>query len=336
MMTAWSFTRWSLVSGVVVGLVTPTLAQTSRPATSLPASLPSSQPSSQPTSRPDAAAGRLFGEGVRLFQNKSYTEALESFKKAYKIAPNYRVLYNIGSTTLLLGDYAAALYTFRRYLAIGGPKVSSARRQLVQTYLQRLTKRVAWLRITTDTAGAQVRIDGKQIGRTPIPKPLAVNPGQHEVVASRGSGPSASQQISLASGEQRSLHLVITRYDTASSRPVKPLAAASRSYTRVWISAGVTGALTAATVVMGVLALQAESDLKDETVTFPASPSAIEAARDRTKSYSLAADLLLAGSIVAAGLSAYFLIAERRRSDEADDRTALQVTPGAVSLRTVF
>src|SRR5689334_21096548 len=73
---------------------------------------------------PAAAADRSFRHGVTLFDQKDFPSALAEFERAYALAPEYRVLYNIGLVRFQLGDHAGAYEAFRRYLADGGELVA--------------------------------------------------------------------------------------------------------------------------------------------------------------------------------------------------------------------
>jgi tetratricopeptide (TPR) repeat protein len=45
---------------------------------------------------PDTSEARMrFTRGVKLYHEGSYDAALAEFTKAYRLAPNYRVLYNL-------------------------------------------------------------------------------------------------------------------------------------------------------------------------------------------------------------------------------------------------
>src|ERR1043165_5818761 len=61
-------------------------------------------------------AGKHFQRGVTLYNEADYRAALVEFKRAYEIAPNSAVLYNIGQTYYQLQNYAAALVALGRYL----------------------------------------------------------------------------------------------------------------------------------------------------------------------------------------------------------------------------
>jgi Tfp pilus assembly protein PilF len=56
------------------------------------------QPPAKPTHEATRDAGKHFQRGVALFNEADYAGALAEFKKAYELAPNPAVLYNIGQT----------------------------------------------------------------------------------------------------------------------------------------------------------------------------------------------------------------------------------------------
>ena len=76
-------------------------------------------------------ADRHFQRGVALYVEADYRGALVEFERAYTLAPNGIVLFNVGETQYQLRDYAAALATFEHYLVevhrLGGELSLSSR-----------------------------------------------------------------------------------------------------------------------------------------------------------------------------------------------------------------
>ena len=101
--------------------------------------------------------------GVTLYGETDYRGALVEFKRAYELAPNAAVLYNIGETEFQLRDYAGALTTFERYLADAQP--SDSHRTEVEANVRELKARVGRLTITTVPRGADVSIDDRALGK---------------------------------------------------------------------------------------------------------------------------------------------------------------------------
>ena len=75
------------------------------------------------------AAGEHFQRGVDLYNGGDYRAALIAFQRAYEIAPNFGVLYNLGQASAELKDYVSALDAFERYLKEGGDAVPADRRE---------------------------------------------------------------------------------------------------------------------------------------------------------------------------------------------------------------
>ena len=90
--------------------------------------------------------GRVhFQRGVTFYKDGDYRSALVEFQEAFRVAPNYRLLLNIGKTHAELQDFAGAVVAFRQYLTEGGTEISAARRTEVESELRRLvgSRRVA-------------------------------------------------------------------------------------------------------------------------------------------------------------------------------------------------
>ena len=132
----------------------------------------------------DEARSR-FGRGVELFKENDYRAALIEFKRAYELAPNYKVLYNLGQTSLELQDYASALKTFEQYLREGGKDVPSKRKAEVEAELGKLRTRVAKITVEVNVEGAEVSIDDIVVGRTPLTEPLTVSAGRRKISVSK-------------------------------------------------------------------------------------------------------------------------------------------------------
>ena len=63
-------------------------------------------------------ARRAFERGQKLFGLQKFDEALEQYQKAYDADPRPAFLYNIGQCHRNLGDYDAAIFSFKRYLEL--------------------------------------------------------------------------------------------------------------------------------------------------------------------------------------------------------------------------
>src|SRR6188508_754890 len=101
----------------ISGVATAARAQTEPVVSPTTAEVPASAP---PSAEAQAEAARRFEAAVKLYGEAEYPLALAEFERVYELAPDYRVLYNIGQVNMQVGRYARALRTLQEYLKRGG------------------------------------------------------------------------------------------------------------------------------------------------------------------------------------------------------------------------
>jgi len=258
-------------------------------------------------------ASRHFTRGVQLFKDGDARAALVEFERANSIAPNYRVLYNVGQADLEIQDYAGALKAFSRYLAEGGAEVPAARKKEVEQELTRLSERVAHVTIRVNKPGADISIDDVSVGTSPLSDAIVVSAGRRKVTASLPPLAPVTKTVDIAGKDTLDLELTIAEPTVVAPAPVAvappkapPPAPPPPNRTPFWISLGVTGALGAATLTTGILSLSAKSSLDDRLNTFPTDDAAIADARSNLKTMALVTDICAVGTVIGAGVTTYF------------------------------
>jgi hypothetical protein len=283
------------------------------------------------------AAQEAYQQAVQLFDRAKYAEALAEFKRAYTLAPSFRISYNIGLCHAALGDALSAVQAFGSYLRDGGERIAAPRRKQVEAEVARLSQQLAWLSIQVDEPSAAVTVDGAPLAKGPFSRQVQLNAGRHDIAVQSADGTIKTQSVTLpAAGEQRLHFPAPGAAASATASPVTDTAPAGRASPQrevPWIAWGVTGALGASAVVTGVLALSAHGDERDLKTKQGVRPEELAAARDKVGNLALATDILLAGTALAAGVSVYFTL--RQPSGE-EPRTSLLLAPGSVSVRGRF
>ncbi len=225
----------------------------------------------------EAEAEQRFRRGLDLYKDGDFAQALIEMKRAHSLAPNYRVLFNIGQVHFQLGEYADALKTFEKYLADGGAEIASDKQEAVRQDIAKLRLRVGRIEVETKAAGADVSVDDVPIGKTPLAD-LLVTAGRRRVTVTQ-AGQTVTRVVEVAGGEVAKVVIdfdaaapptaaalpTATTGPTPTSAPVTP---PPEGTSLVWLPWTVTGLLAIGTGVCGGLALSASSDLtkaKDET-----------------------------------------------------------------------
>lgn len=157
--------------------------------------------SAQADERADEAK-RHYARGVELVRDGLYAEAAAEFEAAYRSKPHFAVLYNLGQSYVAMGRPVEAIDALDRYLRDGGSEVNPDRRAQVHAELARQRGRVGLLAVRVAQAGATVRVDGRDVGRTPL-DPLRVAVGAHSVTVELGGFSSRVVEVTLV-GEETS------------------------------------------------------------------------------------------------------------------------------------
>jgi tetratricopeptide (TPR) repeat protein len=170
-------------------------------------------------------ARRHFEVGVEEAKSGAYREALVEFTRAYELSPHFAVLYNIATANAALGDPAAALNFFERYLSEGGAAVASERRAKIEVEMSRLAPRTAYLNLHALPATARLSLDGAPLPADPSGRAIRVNIGVHRVSAALDGYAPIEQSATIASGDVANLTLQLVPLAPAPA-PVAALAAA--------------------------------------------------------------------------------------------------------------
>ncbi len=165
-------------------------------------------------------AGERYARGLALYGDGEFLLALVEFERAYQLSNNYKVLYNIGQVRIQLGRYAKAKEALEDYLKAGGTNLSAERTQAVNKDLATLAERTASLNVVTHETGADISLDGKVIGTSPLTTPVIVDAGEHNLVLHKSGFYDAAQSVTLAGHDQLEL--------TIELKPI-PLAAQTKS-----------------------------------------------------------------------------------------------------------
>ena len=164
---------------------------------------------------PREAAAAHYARGIDLANQGLYEAALEQFNNAYIKSPHFAVLYNIGQAQIALGRPLEAITALSKYLRDGVEQVPLSRREQVQAQINLLESRIAELTIATDTTGAVIRVDGREVGRAPLFQPIRLAAGPHTITATLANGAEITRSVVLGEAERQRLQI-----DLASVAPV--------------------------------------------------------------------------------------------------------------------
>lgn len=149
-------------------------------------------------------AKQFFDEGNALYDQGKLKEAEAAYQSAWNAHRSHYIAANLGNVEMLVGQHCDALehLTFARddFPPIGKPED----KQRLIARLEEEQHKVGFLEVTVDVAGAEVRVDGKPVGRSPLNK-TCVEPGTRTVEALRAGYDGEPKTIRI---KAKSRHLI--------------------------------------------------------------------------------------------------------------------------------
>jgi hypothetical protein len=153
-----------------------------------------------------AQAQELLGQGSKLYQQGDVAGALEKFEAAYVTFPSPKLMFNIGQADRDLGRPVEAIEAFQRFLAEASDASPETLADAHKSVAE-LRKKLGKVRIDCDTAGAEVSVDGKTVGVTPLPELIWTTPGRHQVAAIHVSAAPTIETVDVEAGSTRTVAL---------------------------------------------------------------------------------------------------------------------------------
>jgi hypothetical protein len=156
----------------------------------------------QPTAADLASAKKLFEQGLKLYNEGSYQEALTVFQRANDLSPRASIQRNIAQCHRDLKNFAAAYDAYQVLLTKYGATMSVTERRAIQRVIDELAMLTGTVRVTVTDPGAAVQVDGHDAGTTPLAAPLRLNLGPHTVTVTKAGFEPLSKDVKLAGGDE--------------------------------------------------------------------------------------------------------------------------------------
>lgn len=126
-------------------------------------------------------AKTALAAGDKAAKAKDWNAALAQYESANKAQPSAEALEGIANAHYQMKQDAEAYAAYRAWLDTYGAKAPKAKRTAAESRLKELDARTGPLTVTVNEAGAQLLVDDKPMGTTPLAAPLRVAAGPHRV-----------------------------------------------------------------------------------------------------------------------------------------------------------
>ncbi len=221
-------------------------------------------------------AGKLYGEGNKLFDQEKWAEALAKFKEADATWPGAAPKWKIAETTDKLGDPAETVAAYKAFIA-------SDPGEKYEDRLEVANNRVAELEATmpskltiavtpADAPNLSITVDGAKLeGNT-----VELKAGEHTVILTADGFQPKTEVVTLGGNETKEVPIALVPVAKPAPPPPAPKETPKpkpepepegRSNIPAYVTLGIAGAGIVLGTVFGVMALGAKSDFDDAPTT---------------------------------------------------------------------
>lgn len=211
-----------------------------------------------------ARAAQLYQEGNAFYDQGKYTQAETRYQAAWDLQKSFDVAGNLGNVEMLIGQHRDAAehlsYALQTFPLGGTPE----KKRFLQERLVEARKQIGTLRITVNVEGAEILVDGKWAGVSPLPGEVFVPPGERTIEVRRGRLKS-TELILVAKGSSQDLRV------TLQPGPKKEILIAGGAVGAAGIASGVIFAILSSGKASDAeelpLGSQERADLRDSQTT---------------------------------------------------------------------
>lgn len=127
-------------------------------------------------------ARQRYADGVSLYKAGKFEDARAAFLQAYALKREPIILLNLGQSELRSGHPEDAGNHLQQFLH-DATSATAQQKADAQQGIADAKKKSGYIIVLSDVIGAELSVDGKPIGKSPLLDPYFVNPGKRTIVA---------------------------------------------------------------------------------------------------------------------------------------------------------
>lgn len=158
---------------------------------------------------PDAKqeAEKHFRAGVTLQKAEDFNAAIVAFEASLRLFPTKGALFNLANCLRAAHRYPDALKAFEELKQRFGAELEGSMLAAVNMQIAELENLTGTLELEIEPSGAEIKLDGRPIGSSPLSEPLRLSLGDHELQISEPGFETKAMRVNVAPG-QRVLHRI--------------------------------------------------------------------------------------------------------------------------------
>ncbi len=140
------------------------------------------KPRASASAAPSTEAKKHFENGLKLFADKAYPEALVAFTEAYRLGGDPEALRYAAITQQRLRHPAAAYDLYEQLLTKHDAQLEGATKREAQKALDELAAITGTLLVVVSEPDADIEIDNRPAGKSPMTKPRRMRANDHHTI----------------------------------------------------------------------------------------------------------------------------------------------------------
>lgn len=162
------------------------------------------------------SARSFIEQGVQLRKAGADREALAAFERARALEDSAEVLAQIALAEQALGRWGEAAEHLARALNLPGYDAwISKHRPALENALREAQARLGMLEVSCNVAGAELRLDGRVLGHTPLAEPIRLMAGESVIQISAPGHFEVTRLVQIDAGNLSRLEVVLIPRPTA-------------------------------------------------------------------------------------------------------------------------
>jgi tetratricopeptide (TPR) repeat protein len=163
---------------------------------------------------PIAAAEELVRKGVELRKQRKHLEAYDYFKRAFELSPTPRPMAQLGLVEYQLGRWVEAEIHLEEAAKSQSDPFIRQNRATIGEALEVVRSHIAFIAIRGTPPGAEVSVNGRVVGKLPLPGLVKASDGYAEVRFSAPGYVSAKRTLSLQPQLTQELFISLENQET--------------------------------------------------------------------------------------------------------------------------
>lgn len=274
-----------------------------------------------------------FNKGMELLREKNFKSAAAEFEHANHFHSTRDGVFYLATCYMEMQRYIDASKQIALLKELDGDQLNSEWQTNILELEKKIKKGSLSVSIEVNIDGALVSVDGKHIGVTPIPTPILMDIGEHEVLVTKKGYEPQRLKLSGKSGNVSSLSITLYRV-TQQDENLAPLNSEQedgmktgptrRRRVWTWVAYGIGGATGIAAIVTGTKAVSLRRDVEENCIN-NSCPADQKDDIETSDSLRIATNVLIgvtAASVIAGTI--LFFVEGRQKSD------SLAVTPSII------